>query len=114
MSVDFQIVDGYTKCVVVEFTNGDDGVYAQAVKTLYAEVSTHPLGTPSASSRDDVRIRRIRAERRAVQRPKGVLERRRKQDRFHAQSHRCDDAATVAYEYVGQDARRHIAAGDGG
>lgn len=50
MSVDFQIVDGYTKCVVVEFTNGDDGVYAQAVKTLYAGASTHPLGTPSASS----------------------------------------------------------------
>ncbi len=51
MSVDFQIVEvQYTKCVVVEFTNGDDGVYAQAVKTLYAEVSTHPLGTPSASS----------------------------------------------------------------
>lgn len=51
MSVDFQIAEGqYTKCVVVEFSNGEDGVYAHAVKTLYAGASTLPLGSSSASS----------------------------------------------------------------
>ena len=51
MSVDFQIAEGqYTKCVVVEFSNGEDGVYAQAVKILYAGAPTLPLGSSSASS----------------------------------------------------------------
>ena len=51
LTVDFEVVDGgYTKCVVVEFTDGDDGVYAQTVKGQYAKPSTLPLGSPSTSS----------------------------------------------------------------
>ena len=51
MTVDFQMNEGnYTKCVVIEFTNGEDGVYAQAVNALHAAKSTHPLGTPSTNS----------------------------------------------------------------
>ena len=51
LTVDFQMNEGnYTKCVVIEFTNGEDGVYAQAVNSLHAAKSTHPLGTPSTNS----------------------------------------------------------------
>ncbi|MBO7684182.1 MAG: hypothetical protein J6T51_05615 [Kiritimatiellae bacterium] len=50
LTIDFQTVEGtYTKCVVLEFTDGADGVYAQAVKSLHANKSTLPLGSPSTS-----------------------------------------------------------------